>query len=146
VSGDALVVERVGVGGESLTVKDSRVPSLLTCGTSFGPPLRHDRWCARGGWRASSQGVGDPRLGFCTGREGRTVAYAWLNPASGARWLVVDQPGFKEVYRVVLGLPVRVTTIAWPRRADGGVTLSYAQYGADGRELDRRSVVAYVAG
>ena len=90
--------------------------------------------------------LADPRLHVgCVDAEGRRLGFAWLEPARGARWVVVEEPGRTEVYEVAGGLPVRMTT----ERVDvasSSATFVVVQYAADGRELARGPLRAVVAG
>jgi hypothetical protein len=61
-----------------------------------------------------------------------------------AQWIVVDQPGFREVYPDAAHLPVRVTTVSLSGR--GGVTFHYAQYDGRGVFLVRKTLITAVAG
>lgn len=72
------------------------------------------------------------------------MAFGWINPVARARWIVVDQPGFREVYTVAADLPVRVSTvslIATPR----GTVFHTAQYDSHGVLLIRRTITAVIA-
>jgi len=54
----------------------------------------------------------DPRLDIlCRDRKGRALAYAWVDPAAGVRWIGVDQGSYTEVYEVLARLPVRIASI-----------------------------------
>jgi len=89
--------------------------------------------------------VSDPRLTVCTRPNGTpVVAFGWVNPVRHARWIVVDQPGFREVYPVAGRLPVRVATVSGIDTARGTVFRT-TQYGARGVVLARRKVVAVIA-
>jgi len=57
---------------------------------------------------------------------------------------VVDQRGYREVYRVAAGLPVRVSTGSGLGRL-GSATFHVAQYDARGVLLVRKKVVAAIA-
>jgi hypothetical protein len=81
----------------------------------------------------------------CYDRRKRSViAFGWINPVRHARWIVVDQPGYREVYPVAAGLPVRVSTVSGLDRV-GGATFHTAQYDNRGVLLVRRKVVASIA-
>jgi hypothetical protein len=70
------------------------------------------------------------------------VAFAWINPLPHAQWIVVDQPGYREVYQVAAHLPVRVSTVS----GIGSPTFfRTAQYDVHGVLLARRTVTASVA-
>jgi hypothetical protein len=89
--------------------------------------------------------VSDPRLDVCTdGNRRPLVAFGWINPVPRARWIVIDEPGYREVYAVVAGLPVRVSTTSGLSRR-GGAVFRTAQYDAQGVFLVHRKVVAAIA-
>jgi hypothetical protein len=84
-------------------------------------------------------------LDICTDRQARPViAFAWINPVRRAKWIVIDQPGYREVYPVAARLPIRVSTVSGLERQDGAVFHS-AQYDVAGVLLVRRKVVAAIA-
>jgi hypothetical protein len=72
------------------------------------------------------------------------IGFGWINPVRRAKWIVVDQPGYREVYPVAAGLPVRVSTLAGLQQT-GGALFRTAQYDAAGVLLVRRRVVAAIA-
>jgi hypothetical protein len=84
-------------------------------------------------------------LDVCTDRRARPViAFGWINPVRRAKWIVVDQPGYREVYPVAAHLPVRVSTVSGLERR-GGAVFRTAQYDAAGVLLVKRKVVASIA-
>jgi hypothetical protein len=72
------------------------------------------------------------------------VAFGWINPVRHARWIVVDQPGFGEVYPVLGSLPVRVATVTGIETPRGTVFRT-TQYDARGVVLAKRTVIAVIA-
>ena len=44
-----------------------------------------------------------------TAKDG-PLAYAWVEPAAGARWIGVDQGAYTEIYEVLAALPVRIAS------------------------------------
>ena len=138
VPGDAVpgwheVIERVGVNGRSITFRGLS-PSVDACDRRRGAVPRP--WCGRAAWTLRRGRVSDPRLSICQDIRGRAVAaFAWINPLSRTRWIVVDQPSFGEVYPVAGGLPVRVVTV--DGIGAGRARFRYAQYGAKGTLLAR---------
>jgi hypothetical protein len=137
------VVERIGVNGRSIT--------FLGLGSTIEGCDRNPRatgkiWCGGAGWVWRGGKVSDPRLTVCQDRRGRpVVAFGWINALPQAGWIVVDQPGFREVYPVGGRLPVRVSTVSGIGRG-GGAVFRIAQYDPRGVVLERRTVVAAVAG
>jgi hypothetical protein len=104
----------------------------------------HTGWCGGSAWNLRGRKVSDPRLDVCYDRQGRPViAFAWINPVRRAKWIVVDQPGYREAYPVAAGLPVRVSTISG--LAIGGAVFHTTQYDVAGVLLVRRKVVPAIA-
>ena len=61
----------------------------------------------------------DPRLDvLCRDPKGRPLAYAWVEPAAGARWIGVDQGTYTEVYEVLAGYPCGLHPPAGSSRAE----------------------------
>jgi hypothetical protein len=139
----AVVVERVGVLGASLTAADAGRRVVVGCDRSGrDPPDR--RWCARSVGRLSAGRLQDPRVDIlCRDARGRPLAFGWVEPAPGARWIVMAGPG--SIERVAAGLPVRVVT----HRVDtptSSATFDGAEYRPAGVLLRRYSLRATVAG
>jgi len=143
---DDVVVERVGVGGRSLTFRHPKAQRLLGCDDGAGPREHAGPWCGFAEGKLRAGRVTDPRVDLsCRDRAGRQIAFAWLNPERGARWIAVEAGSYTEVYEVAAGLPVRVTTgIVRPERSSA--VLEVTQYAPGGGELSRRSVEVFVAG
>jgi len=138
------VVERVGVRGRSVTFV---VGQAILAGCDRNPSARasYGRWCGTSGWNLVRRRVSDPRLDLCYDGHGRPViAFGWINPVSRAKWIVIGQPGYREVYPVAAGLPVRVSTVSGLGGA-GGAVFQTSQYDAAGVLLVRRKVVAAIA-
>jgi hypothetical protein len=72
------------------------------------------------------------------------VAFAWINPLPRTAWVVVDQPGFGEVYPVAGRLPVRLATASGI--GFGQATFRYVEFDARGVVLARRRITPAVAG
>jgi hypothetical protein len=141
LSGAELVVERIGVSGRDITLR--RVASEID-GCDRNPRANGKAWCGRAGWAFRHGWVSDARLTICQNRNGKpVVAFAWINPLRHAQWVVVDQPGFREVYAVGAHLPVRVTTVSGFGRK--GVIFHYTQYDAQGVLLTRRTLTTAIA-
>lgn len=71
------------------------------------------------------------------------IGFAWINPLRRTRWVVIDQPGYREVYPVAANLPVRVSTTV--SKAGGRAVFQTSQYDSHGVLLVRRKVVAAIA-
>jgi len=143
--GSARAVERIGVRGRSVTFLVGR-RHLVACDRDpRARPIRGP-WCGVAAWDTERGRVADPRLALCYGRRGRAVAgFAWINPVRRARWVVVDQPGYREVYATAAGLPVRVETVSGLERA-GSAVFRLTERDARGVVLARKEVVATIAG
>jgi len=136
------IVERIGVNGRDITFLTA--PSEIE-GCDRNPRARaiHGPWCGSSGWGFRQGRVSDARLDICTDRRGRSVvAFGWINPLAHAKWIVVDQPGFREVYPVAANLPVRVSTVT---EIGSPTTFNTAQYDARGVLLKRQTVKAAIA-
>lgn len=142
--GKNLVVERVGYSGRTVTFLVSRT-EIAGCDSSPRARPSYGPWCGSSGWTFRNGRVPVPRLDLCASPGGGTLvaAFAWINPVRRAKWIVVDQGRYQEVYPVAGGLPVRVSTR--PRNGPGGTVFRTAQYDAHGVLLVRRKVVASIA-
>jgi hypothetical protein len=137
------VVERIGYHGRSVTFLVSR---SVIAGCDRSPRARgvNGPWCGLAGWRFADHRVTDARLDLCYKSRGSpAAAFGWINPVRHAKWIVIDQPGYREVYPVAGGLPVRVSTVKGLGRRP--TVFGTAQYDARGVLLVRRKVVAVIA-
>src|SRR5205823_2314236 len=101
-------------------------------------------WCGGSAWRFLDGRVADPRLDVCSNRRGHAVvAFAWINPAQRAKWIVVDQPGYREVWPAAGHLPVRVSTVSGINHR--AAVFKTAQYDSRGVLLSRRTVTPAIA-
>ena len=148
VSPDALVVERIGVFGESLTFADRARRTLHACDGGTDPAgERRPPWCSTSAGRLFEGKLLDPRLDVgCRDRSGRAIAYAWVEPVAGARWIGVDQGGYDELYQVLAGMPVRVATTEHIDLANARARFDVTHYDEHGAELVRDQIDARVAG
>jgi hypothetical protein len=106
---------------------------LPWCGTVFGE-LEHGRLL-------------DPRLDvLCRSRTGVALAYAFVEPVPGARWIGVRQEGYVELYEVLAGLPVRIASGRGVDLRTARATFEVTQYDVEGRELVSGEMEAAVAG
>jgi hypothetical protein len=141
-SRSAIVVERIGVDGRTITFT---LPGHTVVGCDRNPKARpiHNPWCGESGWTLRNGRVSDARLDICVDQKGHYVmAFGWINAVPRARWIVVDRRGFREVYPVAGRLPVRVSTVP----AFGRPTIfRTAQYDGHGVLLTRRVVKASIA-
>ena len=141
------VIERVGVEGESLTFTDSGRDAIWACDGGADPAReRAPPWCGVSVGRLFEGRLLDPRLDVgCRTHDGERLAYAWIQPVGGARWIGVDAGSYVEIYEVVAALPVRVATTHGIGRHATAI-LAVTQYAADGTELVEQAVEAAVAG
>jgi hypothetical protein len=134
------VVERIGASGSSVTLVTRQGHVARACDAVDGA------WCGRAFGRLDQGRLPDPRLSLtCREPSGRPVGFAWIQPVSAARYVVVHGPGYAEVYRTFAGQPVRVTTL----EADlvtSDATFAVSEHGGDGRRLGAYELDAHVAG
>jgi hypothetical protein len=74
------------------------------------------------------------------------VGFAWVDPSESSRYLVVEQPGYAEVYEVAGDLPIRVTTTRGVRFEGASATFQILEHDAEGRLVRRYTLEAAVAG
>jgi len=147
VPADAVVVERVGVLGESLTFANREHTGVYACDGGIDPAgERHLPWCGEVFGQLSAGRLLDPRLDVvCRDRDREPLAYAFVEPVSGARWIGIDEGRYTEIYEVLAGLPVRVAGTEVDTVQDRA-RFDVTQYDAHGRELVRGPLEAAVAG
>jgi hypothetical protein len=90
----------------------------------------------------------DPRLdlGGCTTSEGDPVAFAWVQPSQEARYVVVAQRGFGELYETSDGLAVRISSTAQVDLQRSRATFRVSEHAGDGRRLLVYELEASVSG
>ena len=145
---DAVVVERIGVFGESLTFADSGRKTVYACDGGTDPAgERKLPWCGSSAGRLLRGKLLDPRLDIlCRDRKGRALAYAWVEPAAGVRWIGVDQGAYTEIYEVLAGLPVRIASTRGIELGRARATFDVTQYDEHGKEVIEGKLEAQVAG
>ena len=145
---DVLVVERIGVFGESLTFADGRHRVLYACDGGRDSAREHSPpWCSTSAGRLLEGHLLDPRLDLgCRDREGRPLAYVWIEPVSGAHWVGLDQGRYEEVYEVLGGLPVRIAARRGIDLGASKASFAVTQYDLSGSALVEGVVEAVVAG
>jgi hypothetical protein len=148
IGNDAVVVERIGVFGESLTFADSGRKTLYACDGGTDPAgERKLPWCGGSAGRLLRGKLLDPRLDIlCRDRKGRALAYAWVEPAAGVRWIGVDQGAYTEIYEVLAGLPVRIASTRGIEIGRARATFDVTQYDNHGKEVIEGRLEAQVAG
>jgi hypothetical protein len=148
VAADTLVVERIGVDGESLTFASRDRSVVYACDGGIDPAgERAPPWCHTVLGELHRGRVLDPRLDvICRDRERRPLAYAFVEPVAAARWIGVRQDGYVELYEVLGDLPVRIASARGIDTDDARATFEITQYDAEGRPLVHGQVEAAVAG
>jgi len=148
VASDAPAIERIGVDSQSLTFANRDGSVVYACDGGIDPAgERSAPWCRTVLGELDAGRLLDPRLDvICRDRRGRPLAYAFVDPVAGARWVGVRQNGYVELYEVLAGLPVRVATTRGVDLERDRATLEVTQYDAEGRELVRGELEAAVAG
>ena len=142
--GPALI--RVGVSGISITFGSASGRGVYACDSSTSRPGR-DRWCGRAYGRLQDGALTDPRLDLtCVTEDGDPVAFVWIEPDVGTRYVVVRQDGFVEVYAAAGDLPVRVTTIKHIAEAESAASVDVSEYDHRGTWLRAYTLEARVAG
>jgi hypothetical protein len=105
------LVVRVGEFTKSVTFRAVTRHALVACDGVGG--RADDAWCGRafGLLRGGGSRLGDPRLDLaCARPDGSSIAFAWIEPSSRARYIAVEERGYVEVYTMATGLPVRIVT------------------------------------
>ncbi|HEX9380525.1 MAG TPA: hypothetical protein VF891_03425 [Gaiellaceae bacterium] len=148
IPADAVVVERIGVSGESLTFANRRHTGIYACDGGVDPAgERPLPWCGTAFGRLVDGRLLDPRLDvLCQDRKGHSLGYAFVEPVAGARWIGVDQGSYTEIYEVLAGLPVRVASARNVRADEAKAEFDVTQYDVHGRELVTAKLEAAVAG
>lgn len=148
IAADTPVVERIGVFAESLTFADLRNHTVYACDGGIDPAgERQLPWCGGSAGRLVAGRLLDPRLDvICRDRNGHPLAYAWIEPAAGARWIGVDQGRYTEIYEVLGDVPVRIATARRIELARSRATFVVTQYDSHGKALIKGKLEARVAG
>jgi hypothetical protein len=140
-----IVVDRRYGFRRSLTYRTLDRRSLASC-DSVGVPIEGRRWCGAATGTLYGGRLRDPRLVLCAPPSARSVAFIWVTPVRRAAWIGVAAGGRTELYRVAVGLPVRVSTDRNVRIRGSTATFVIRQYGTNGEVIRRRRIVARVAG
>jgi hypothetical protein len=148
VGADALVVERVGVDGESLTFANRGRTGVYACDGGIDPAGERPRpWCGMVFGELVQDRLLDPRLDvLCRTPKGAPLAYVFVEPVAGAHWIGIEQDGYIEVYEVLAGLPVRVASTRNLSAHRARATFAVSEYDVEGRRLLREHLEAAVAG
>ena len=144
----SLVVERIGVDDESLTFASPNGGGVYACDGGLDPAGERPRpWCGLVFGERVEGRLLDPRLDVnCRGRDGRSLAYAFVEPLEQAHWIGVKREGYVELHEVLAGLPVRVATTHGISLEQARARFEVEQFDASGRLLEREVLHAAVAG
>jgi hypothetical protein len=148
VAPDTAAVERVGVDSESLTFANRDRSVVYACDGGIDPAgERAPPWCHTAVGDADRGRILDARLDVaCVDRRYHPLAYAFVEPVPGARWIGVREDGYVELYEVLGRLPVRVATAQGVDADAARATLDVTQYDAAGQRLLHGELEAAVAG
>ena len=148
IAATALVVERTGVDSKSITFTGPKAGGVYACDGGVDPAgERRPPWCGTAFGERVEGRLLDPRLDVnCRDRDGKPVAYVFVEPVARAHWIGVDQGGYVELYEVLARLPVRVATSTGISLDDARADVDVAQFDAAGRLLVRGELEAAVAG
>ena len=105
-------------------------------------------WCGGAAGRLYSGHLRDPRLNMatCDSVDGDPMGFAWVEPDPKAKYLVVEQPGYAEVYETAGDLPVRVATVSGVLIEGSRATFELSEHDEAGRALRAYRLDARVAG
>jgi hypothetical protein len=139
------LVERIGVASETVTVQAG--DGLHGCDNAPGPREDERRWCGTAFGLLHGGRLRDPRLGLgCRTAEGDLIGLAWVEPHARARYVVVRQPGYAEVYETAGGLAVRIATTSGIDVASSSAAFDVSEHDSGGRLLREYRLEAAVAG
>jgi len=74
------------------------------------------------------------------------MGFAWIEPDPGARYVVVEQDGYAEVYQPARSLPVRIATVMGVEVEGSRATFRLSEHDADGGLLRRYELEVVAAG
>jgi hypothetical protein len=140
------LVERVTATGETVTFRDRSGHWLHGCDDVL--PVRDRAWCAGASGRLFEGELRDPRLVLagCATPGDDPVAFAWVEPGTDARYVVVERDGWSEAYEVAVGLPIRVATTEGIEAEEARVEIELSEHDARGTLLRRSVLDVSVAG
>jgi hypothetical protein len=140
-----VIIQRIAVTTETVTLRHAS--DLSGCDNTRGPREGNRHWCGTSSGRVDGGHLSDPRLDIvgCRTSQGELVGFAWIEPGAGVRYVVVDQPGYAEVFEVAGGLPIRVPTI--DVQVEGSrASFRISEYHATGMLVRRYTLEAVPAG
>jgi hypothetical protein len=138
---------RIGVDGVSVTLGGGARGGVYACDGSPGRDAG-TTWCGVAFGRRVDGRLLDPRLdlGGCFSAHARPVAFAWIEPERGARYVVVRHSRFAEVFEVAAELPVRATTTERVDLERSRATFAVSEHSASGALVRRYVLAAHAAG
>jgi hypothetical protein len=143
---EGLVVERTDVRGTSITFLGRGRRAAYACERVGKGPPTDEPWCGHAFGKLEKGRLRDPRLGLtCRDEGGAPLAFAWVQPRSGAAYVAVAHRGYTEVYPAVGGVPVRVAGDDVDSAASRA-TFAISEHAADGRRLRDYELEAAVSG
>lgn len=142
------VVTRVGVTGESVTLQTSSGLALRACDGIDDRRGEHHRWCGSAFGLLERGRLRDPRLDLagCVSAMGKPVAFAWVEPGRRTSYVVVGHDDYSEAYRVIGGLPVRVTTTTGIDLERSSASFEISEHDRSGELLSSYTLETRVAG
>ncbi len=141
-----VAVERVGVESSTVTyVSDS---GLHGCDNSRGMREGDRRWCGTSFGVLRHSRLDDPRLDIagCKTDSGAPMGFAWITAGPRARYVVVAQDGYAEIYEPAGDLPIRIATASGIEIDGSRATFRLSEHDAQGRLLRRYELDAVPAG
>jgi hypothetical protein len=144
-----LVVKRVDLHGTSLTFANGggvygcdAIPDRLP-----DPDLpKQGGWCGGAVGHVRAGTLRDLRLDLCTATDHSLTAFAWMLPRIDAHWVAVESQGEREIYEVVAGLPIRITTVDRIDAETSTASFRIEEYDRQGRRSADYELRAAVAG
>lgn len=143
-----VVVERIDADGLTVTFRGAKGEPLYGCDSDdpSGGGTNGERWCGHAFGLLAAGRLRDPRLSLgCRGADGRPVGFAWVQPSADAAYVVVSRDGYRAVYPVAGGLPVRVGTEEVDIESSSA-TFDVTEHARDGRRLRVYELEAAVSG
>jgi hypothetical protein len=140
------IFERVGV--ESSSVTFASASGLHACDGAHRPREAERPWCGVAFGVIRRGRLDDPRLDVagCRNVSGDPLAFVWVSPGPGARYVAVSQHGYAEVYEPAGDLPIRIATSDGVEVDGSRATFRLSEHDGRGRLLRRYELDAVPAG
>jgi hypothetical protein len=142
------IVRRIGVDGASVTYRTASGREVVACDGTDVSEGHVRTWCGVALGRTRGERLLDPRLDVasCSTPSDEPVAFAWVEPEPGTRYVAVDREGYVEVYPVIAGLPVRVAATSGIDVDTSSASFDVSEHDGAGRRLRSYALRARVAG